>query len=132
MSPTQRSLAMLRKDGYFVAVVEKWNPHVKIRQDLWGFIDLLAFKGDTILAIQTTSGSNVAARLTKIRENPVAAAWLTVNRRIHVHGWRKVGDRGKRKLWNCRIEEVAMTGEPCLSGNLAETFTDTEPTGTSQ
>lgn len=109
MTPTQRSLAMLRADGYFVAVVEKWNPHVKIRQDLFGFGDLLAFKGDTILLVQTTSGSNVSARIQKILENPVAAAWLTPNRRIHVHGWRKCGERGKRKTWQCRIEDMTFT-----------------------
>jgi len=34
-----RSMAILRREGYVVAVVERWNPHVRIRQDLYGFLD---------------------------------------------------------------------------------------------
>lgn len=106
MTPTQRSLKMLRDDGYFVAVVEKWNPHVRIRQDLFGFADLIAFKDNDVLLVQTTSGSNVAARISKINENPIALLWKTENRKIVVHGWRKTGERGKRKTWQARIEQL--------------------------
>lgn len=106
MTPTQRSLRKLRTAGYLVAVVEKWNPHARIRQDLFGFADLLGFRGDEVLLVQTTSGSNVAARLTKIAGLPVAAAWRNgSNRRLVVHGWRKTGPRGKRKTWQCREVE---------------------------
>ena len=106
MTPTQRSLAKLRADGYFVAVVEKWNPHVRIRQDLFGFADLLGFKGDEVLLVQTTSGSNVASRVAKIAGLPVATAWLNGrNHRVIVHGWRKAGPRGGRKTWQCREVE---------------------------
>ena len=107
MSPTQRSLKKLRADGWFVAIVEKWNSFTHIRQDLWGFGDLLAIRGDTALIVQTTSGANVAARLEKIKAIPAAEAWLqSPTRRIVVHGWRKAGARGKRKLWDCREVEV--------------------------
>ena len=41
-SPTQLSLKKLREEGYTVAVVEHWNSFARIRQDLFGFIDLLA------------------------------------------------------------------------------------------
>jgi hypothetical protein len=44
MTPTQRSMAYLKKEGYRVAVVERWNPHARIRQDLFGVIDLLAIR----------------------------------------------------------------------------------------
>jgi hypothetical protein len=107
MSPTQRSLALLRKRGYFVAITERWNPWSKTRVDLFGFIDLLAIRGNETLAVQTTSGSNVSARIEKIRGLPISAKWLSDTRSIVVHGWRKVGARGKRKLWECR--EVAVT-----------------------
>ena len=41
--PTQRTLARLRQEGALeVAIVEHWNPHARIRQDLFGFIDILA------------------------------------------------------------------------------------------
>lgn len=102
-SPTQRSLAMLREEGWTVAITERWNPFAKIRQDLFGFIDLLAFRGNVVLAVQTTSGDHVAERIAKIRTLQAAALWLeSHNRKIVVHGWRKVGERGKRKLWDCR------------------------------
>ena len=103
MTPTSRSLEKLRAAGWLVAVVERWNPWAKCRQDLFGFADLLAVKGNTTLAVQTTNGANVAARLDKIRGTQAAALWLeSPSRAIVVHGWRKTGPRGKRKTWQCR------------------------------
>jgi hypothetical protein len=89
-SPTQRTLKHWRDLGYLCAVVEHWNPHVRIRQDLYGFIDVLAIKGEDIVGIQATGGSggNVAARVTKITEHanyPLIVQAL----RIIVMGWRK-------------------------------------------
>jgi len=71
MTPTQRSLAMLREAGYLYAIVEHWNYFAKIRQDYFGFGDILAVDAttNTTVIVQTTSGSNFAARRTKIREN---------------------------------------------------------------
>lgn len=108
MSPTQRTKAKLKAEGWpFVAVTERWNAFAKCRQDLFSFVDILALRQNELLAVQTTSGSNVSARLEKIRNAPAAAVWLSVpNHRLVVHGWRKVGARGKRKLWECREVEV--------------------------
>jgi hypothetical protein len=107
-SPTSRSLAKLRKEGWTVAVVERWNQYAKVRQDLFGFIDLIAIKGDITLAVQSTSGANVSARIAKIQACQAASVWLeSPMRKIVVHGWRKVGPRGARKLWECR--EVPLT-----------------------
>lgn len=124
MSPTQRSLAKLRKEGWMVAIVEKWNQWAKIRQDLFGFIDLLAVKGDIVMAVQTTSGTNVSQRLAKIQNTQAAATWLeSPYRTIVVHGWRLAGARGKRKLWDCR--EVWMLKED-LSPSPAASSTNPE------
>lgn len=102
-SPTQRSLAKLRAEGWLVAVTERWNPFAKIRQDLFGFIDLLAVRGNETLAVQTTTGPNMAAREIKIRASQAAAIWLeSPTRKIVIHGWTQRGPRGKRKLWECR------------------------------
>ena len=43
MSPTQRSLQQLKHLGYHARVVERWNPFVRRREDLWS-MDLLALK----------------------------------------------------------------------------------------
>jgi hypothetical protein len=107
MTPTQRSLAKLRSEGFLVAVVEHWNSFVRRRQDLFGFADLLAVRGDLALLVQTTTGSNAAARVEKIRECAAAQYWLaSPNRKITVHGWSKRGERGKRKLWTCREIQI--------------------------
>lgn len=106
-SPTQRSLKLLRERGYLVAITERWNQYAHVRQDLFGFIDLLAVRGDYVLAVQTTSGSNASARLEKINQTPAALLWLSDHRGIVVHAWRKVGERGKRKTWECR--EIPVT-----------------------
>lgn len=90
MSPTQRSLKHLREQGYRVAVVEKWNPHARIRQDLFGFIDLLAIKGPETLAVQSTSRGNVSARVKKITEAEALSDVRKANWRIVVHGWGKL------------------------------------------
>lgn len=103
MTPTQRSIAHLKKEGYRVAVVERWNPHARIRQDLFGVVDLLAIRENETLAVQTTSGSNVAARIRKISESEAlpdirAAGWS-----FHVHGWRK----NAQGCWVLRVEDVS-------------------------
>lgn len=89
MSPTQRTLAHLRGLGYRCAVVEHWNSFTRRRHDLFGIIDVLALKGIETLAVQTTSGSNVSARVKKFTETDAtwdmrAAGWT-----LRVHGWRK-------------------------------------------
>lgn len=59
-SPTQRSLAVLRERGYIAQVVERWNPFARIRQDLFGVVDVLAVGNGETIAVQCTSGANVA------------------------------------------------------------------------
>lgn len=115
-SPTKRSLALLRGRGLVVAVTERWNPHAGIRQDLWGWVDLLALDPATgeLLAVQTTSGSNVSSRIDKIQAWPHLAAFLLRHRAV-VHGWSKRGARGKRKLWACREVEVSALPVPSES-----------------
>ena len=121
VSPTQRSLDKWRKLGYSVCVVEKWVPASPagfkgpiITRDAFNFGDLLACKVGVngALLVQTTSGANVSARVQKIRGISEAEVWLAAGNRIVVDGWRKVGPRGKRKLWECR-EIVIMAEKRC-------------------
>lgn len=88
-SPTERTLAEMRKRGYLVQVVEKWIPAVRRRQDLYGFIDVLAIREGEIVGVQATSGDNVASRVTKIAEHPNVSAVRRAGIRILVHGWRR-------------------------------------------
>jgi len=103
-SPTQRTLKHLRADGWpLVQVVEKWNPHAMIRQDLFGLFDVLAVKGDAVLGVQCCAGSGASARLKKMQGNPALSVWLAGQNRLAViHAWRKAGARGTRKTWQLR------------------------------
>lgn len=88
-SPTQRTLAELRKRGYpLVAITEKWNPHAKIRQDMFGIVDVFAVGAD-IVAVQATSGSNVSSRVAKITSSEALPHLRKANIRVLVHGWTK-------------------------------------------
>ena len=107
MSPTQRSLKYLRDEGYTAAVVERWNPHARIRQDLFGFADVIAMRpGDQPLLIQITSGSNFSARAAKLAETETVAIALASGFDIEIHGWRKLkSNKGK---WTLRKERLCQ------------------------
>jgi hypothetical protein len=89
MSPTQRSLKRLRDEGYTVAITERWNPFARVRQDLFGFADLLAMKSGEILAVQTTTASHFAEHRRKINSEARTQTWLAAGGRIQLHGWNK-------------------------------------------
>lgn len=103
-SPTQRSLKYCRDLGWFCAITEHWNQFAKIRQDLFGFIDIVALTPDHIVAIQTTTSAHLAERIAKAQKLPGFWKWLEGGGKIEFHGWSKRGERGKRKLWTLRRE----------------------------
>ena len=106
MTPTQRSLALLRAAGMYAYVVERWNSFAKIRQDFGGFADILAWNSVAgVLAVQTTTRAHDDRQLALLAKDNVRA-WLAGGNRLHIHGWAKVGARGKRKRWACKVVEV--------------------------
>ena len=113
-----KTVEYLRDQGYLVGVVEKWIPHTAIRQDLFGFIDVLAVKRDETLAVQVCSGghaagdrgendkgrgSDVGAHLTKIADHPNLPRVREANWRIVLHAWRK----NAAGRWVLREEDVS-------------------------
>ena len=102
LSPTQLTLRELKEQGYLAAVVEKWNPHARIRQDLFGFIDVLAVKEGETLAIQATTDTNVPARVRKIADHENVPGVRKADWRIEVWGWKKVKNR-----WVKRVVDVS-------------------------
>jgi hypothetical protein len=82
--------------GYIVDTVEKWNPFAGIRQDLFGFIDLVSVhpENNIIQFIQITSKSNISARVNKIKShsniNVAKAISRGSNTRLLVIGYDKV------------------------------------------
>ena len=88
-SPTQRSLKLMRDRGYLCEVTERWNPFAKIRQDLYNFVDVLCIREGETVAVQTTSYSNVSARIKKISELDTSAIVKLAGWKIVIQGWRK-------------------------------------------
>jgi hypothetical protein len=105
ISPTKRSLDRLRAAGYQTAVTEKWNPHAEIRQDLFGWCDLVAIRADKpgVLGVQTTTVSHQANRLSKLVAIPAVRTWLLAGNRVEVHGWKR-----RRGRWDVTRRVVTI------------------------
>jgi hypothetical protein len=103
VTPTQRSLAYLREQGYLPWIVEYWSSFARIRKDLWGWCDILAIREGEVLAVQVTS-SNVSARIKKIQESETIAWVRKAGIRVEVHGWRK---SAKTNRYVMRIEDIS-------------------------
>lgn len=101
-SPTQRTLARLRDSGYIAEVVERWNQFSKTRKDLFGIIDVLAIGNGETVAVQTTTASNIGARLKKIEDSPCLAYMRDAGWKIEIHGWRKT-----KGGWSCKVVDVS-------------------------
>ena len=96
LSPTQLTLRHLRRKGYTAAVTERWNPFAKIRQDLFGFVDVLGVGNGETIAVQSTSWGNRLSRVKKMKDDKYAQALADcrdANWTIVVHGWRKVKNK---------------------------------------
>ena len=109
-SPTQRSLQHCRKNGWIAGVVEKWNQWAKVRQDLFGCIDIIVIDDleQGPLAVQATSGSGHAARRKKSIAEPRLKLWLKSPARFEIWSWSQRGPKGKRKLWTLRREPITL------------------------
>jgi hypothetical protein len=118
VSPTARTLAWLRENGWTAHVVEK---NIRIpggrmfKRDCFGF-DVLACKAamilnpqNHILGIQACAATDHARRKDKLLRNPQAAIWLAAGGRLAVWSWRLGGLRGKRKTWTLRQDELLFT-----------------------
>ena len=109
-SPTQRSLKLLRDEGYFAQVVERFNPYARIRIDLFKFIDLVAIRKDKpgVLGVQTTSGAHLAERIKKAIKFKEMEVWLKAGNTLEFHGWRKLKNLPGNRLWDCKREVFTL------------------------
>lgn len=115
MSPTQRTLKVLRDRGFKAAVVERFLRYAGAfgkRQDLFGIIDVLAISPEQTIGIQCCSGS-AASHLRKLTEekNQESYDWLACpSRSLEIWGWRKILKKrgGKAKIWLPIIVEITL------------------------
>lgn len=108
MSPTARSLKLLRTEGYSAAVAETWIPNPGIKRDLFGMFDVVAVHPaiQGVLGVQTTSGAHHANRRAKLLGNPTLAIWLKAGNPAQVWSWAQF--RGR---WECRKEALTLETE---------------------
>jgi hypothetical protein len=95
-------------------IVERFNSHVGpfgIRQDLFGFIDLISLDPQRgIVGVQCCARSRHAAHRQKIVEDcrEEALAWIEAGGVIELWGWGKIKLKrgGKALRWTPRIEVI--------------------------
>ena len=113
MSPTQRTLKRLRKDGWTCQVVERWNSYAKVRVDLFGVIDVIGMHPERgIIGVQATSGSNLSKRVAKAMGEPKLRTWLQSGGLFQAWGWRK---SARTKRYELRKVEFRKRGEELIS-----------------
>jgi len=125
MSPTQRTLKLLKEKGFKAAVVERWLRYAGSfgkRQDMFGIIDVLAITPDVTLGIQCCGGSAIGHYQKIIGEkNQEAYDWLSnPNRQLEIWAWRKLKNKlkkpkkGKKKrkskvfTWKPKIVKITL------------------------
>lgn len=101
MSPTQRTLKMVRDSGFTAQVVEHWNAFAKIRVDLFRVIDIVAMAEGVTVGLQATSATNHSARRNKIISEPLALLWVLAGNHLWLVSWGK-----KKNRWEPRIDVI--------------------------
>lgn len=134
-SPTQRTLKAMKDLGRVSGIVERFNPYAGqygIRQDLFGFIDIICmcpkecdeqyppagdvfFRGG-IVAVQSF-GQDWSGHVKKLHEERAddMKMWLQCGGRLELWGWRKLkaikkdGTKGAAMRWQPRIGDVKLS-----------------------
>lgn len=107
--PGARTMEHMCKDGFTVAMVERWNPHAMVRQDMFGFCDIVAMRaGAGIIAVQACAMGSRTARIAKILAEPRAKIWLQSGGRIQVFAWRKLTRGMVREKWVPKVTEITL------------------------
>lgn len=115
VSPTQRTLQSLRDQGRLCGITQTWNPHAGIRQDLFGWIDIIALDPaeSAIVAIQSTDGAHYAEHLKSLLDGKVTEKvieWLCCGGHVEVWGSRKllVKRSGKAQHWVAQVRKITL------------------------
>lgn len=93
-SPTQRTLEVLRAEGWTADVVERWmkmpkHPAGGFRKDFLGLIDIVAVKpGEPVLFVQVTDATSKSSHIAKMNANEHLPV-LRLCGRVQLRCWRK-------------------------------------------
>lgn len=128
-SPTQRTMDGQRKLGRVTAIAEKWNPYARrpdggkgIRQDLFGFIDIVALDGKDIIAVQSCGDSHSAHKKKILgQRRKQSELWLQSGGKIELWSWKKKAGKGfNRDTWTSRVEEITLDMYPKIVEEVEE------------
>ena len=116
VSPTSRTLALLRKKGYATAIVERWLQHAGpfgMRQDMFGIIDIVAIKPGRTIGVQSC-GSAFSNHHAKLLKSLHAILWLLAGNELVLVGWRKIKKKrgGKQMIWSPRTHNYSLADFP--------------------
>ena len=112
LSPTQRTLRELRARGLECAVVERWLAGPKLRQDMFGIIDIIALGPSGVIGVQSC-GDSFSQHWNKLTVEKYQETfnWLsTPGNSLVIYAWRKVKVKrgGLAERWMPRVVEVTM------------------------
>jgi hypothetical protein len=114
MSPTQRTIKALKDMGRLCGIVERFNAHVGphgIRQDLFGFIDIIAIDPDCGIVAVQSCGQDWTGHVKKLtgERNEAVYEWLR-HAPCELWSWRKVKLKrgGKAMRWKPRIGDLRL------------------------
>lgn len=112
MTPTARTLKLLKEQGWVGDVVERRNQF--IARDYGGIGDVLVIRQGVPLLVQATTDHDAPRRVTKAitERGEWLTEWLKNDGLFHVWGWQEVEVRtrkGKAKLkWQPRVRVVRL------------------------
>ena len=125
ISPTQRTLKANRNLGRICGIVERWQQYggkFGIRQDLFGFIDIIAIDEHYgIVGIQST-GQDFSGHVKKIMElEEIVKKWLD-HAPLELWSWRKVKKvrGGKAMIWKPRVADFYIDSNKKLVYKLVD------------
>lgn len=113
---TQRSLKILRENGWTCHIVEKYIKHPNMafgkRIDAYNFGDILVCRepmnghAGSIALVQCCPGTSHAEHKEKILAIHEFYIWRKAGGRVFLQSWSKKGSRGQAKRWAMREEEL--------------------------
>lgn len=95
-SPLQRSMKLLRADGWVVEKVEMWNAFSKTRKDLFNLFDLMCVHPTTkaTLGVQVTTMGQKQPHIRKMQANKILPIVQRAGWGVQLHSWRKLKKTG--------------------------------------
>lgn len=115
---TQKSLALMKKNGWKPWIVERFIGKGKfgVRRDLYHIIDILGYddKEKQFVGIQSTTMNQRKDHITKLLndEREYVEFWLSTGSRLELWCWRKLkvkkkdGKFGKTERWTPKIDII--------------------------